>query len=162
MPELLWIARGGEVVERQRRRAAGGVDGHVLAHGERQRDGLAGTEVAARRRFRQRRHRRRRGVDLRAGLGQAAQRQVGGIAGTVGNRGAVEIDRRCRQCSGVLPGRHRVAEGQRIAGAADITGGAEIVERQRRRAAGGVDGHVLAHGERQRDGLAGTEVAARR
>ena len=106
--------------------------------------------------------RRRRGVDLRAGLGQAAQRQVGGIAGTVGNRGAVESDRGCRQCSGVLPGRHRVAEGQHIAGAADITGGAEIVERQRRRAAGGVDGHVLAHGERQRDGLAGTEVAARR
>ena len=103
---------------------------------------------------------RRRGVDLRAGLGQAAQRQVGGIAGTVGNRGAVESDRGCRQCSGVLPGRHRVAEGQHIAGAADITGGAEIVERQRRRAAGGVDGDVLAHGERQRDRTAGADVPA--
>ena len=31
-------------------------------------------------------------IDLRAGLGQAAERQVGGIAGAVGDGGGIEID----------------------------------------------------------------------
>ena len=87
MPEPLAIGRGAAVVERQRRRAAR--DRHRLAHVDRQRDGLAGVEVASRRdagaRRRHRRYRRRRGVDLRAGLGQAGQREVGGIAGAVGD-----------------------------------------------------------------------------
>ena len=78
------------------------------------------------------------------------------------DRGTVEVDRRHHQVGGVLTSRHRVAEGQRIgARAADIGGGADVVERQRRRAAGRVDRHVLAHGERQRDGFAGAKVAAR-
>ena len=137
-------------------------DRHRLAQVERQRDGLAGIEVAARGRLRQRRDGRRGGVDLRAALGQAGEREIGGIAGAVLNGGAVEVYRRRRQVGGVLPGGHGVAEGQRIgAGAAGIGGGAAVVERERRRAAG-VDRHRLAHVERQRDGLAGIEVAARR
>ena len=49
------------------------------------------------------------------------------------------------RCGGVLASSQRVAEGQRIgAGAADIGGGAAIVERQRRRAAG--NRHRLADG----------------
>ena len=91
-----------------------------LAHVERQRYGLAGIESPL---DGDRRpsddDRRRRGVDLRAGLGQAGERQIGGIAGAVGDGGAVEIDRRHRQVGGVLTGRNRVAEGQRAgAGAA--------------------------------------------
>ena len=79
---------------------------------------------------------RRRGVDLRAALGQAGERQIGGIAGTVGDGGGVEIDRGRRQPGRVLPGAHGVAEGQRrAAGTAAIGRGAAIVERQRRRAA---------------------------
>ena len=63
-----------------------------------------------------------------------------------------------RQVGGVLPGRHRVAEGQRVAaGAAGIGGGAAVVERQRRRAAR--DRHRLAQVDRQRDHVAGVEVA---
>ena len=66
---------------------------------------------------------------------------------------AVEVGR-------VLPGADGVAEGQRAgARAADIGGGAAVVEGERRRAAG--DRHRLAEVERQRDGLAGVEVAAR-
>ena len=104
------IGRGAAVVERQRRRAAR--HRHRLAQVERQRHGLAGIKVAAAAadagsRRHQRRHRRRRGVDLRAALGQAGQRQVGGIAGAVGDRRAVEIDRRHRQVGRVLPGRRR-------------------------------------------------------
>ena len=58
------------------------------------------------------------------------------------------------------PAADGVAEGQRIgAGAADVGGGAAVVERQRRRAAR--HRHRLAQVERQRDGLAGIEVAAR-
>ena len=73
---------------------------------------------------------RRGGVDLRAGLGQAAQRQVGGIARAVSDRRRVEIDRGRREAGRVLPGRHRVAEGQRTgAGAAGIGRGGAIVER---------------------------------
>ena len=91
------IGGGAAVVERQRRGAAG--HRHRLAQVERQRDGLAGIEVAARRRLRQRRYRRRRGVDLRAALGQAGEREVGGIAGAVGDGRAVEIDGGRRQRS---------------------------------------------------------------
>ena len=65
------------------------------------------------------------------------------------------------RADGVLPGADRVAEGQRIgAGAARVGGGAAVVEGQRRGAAG--HRHRLAQVERQRDGLAGIEVAARR
>ena len=61
----------------------------------------------------------RRGVDLRAALGQAGEREVGGIAGAVGDGRGVEIDRGGGESGGVLPGGHGVAEGQRIgAGAA--------------------------------------------
>ena len=80
--------------------------------------------------------RRRRGVDLRAGLGQAGERQVGGIAGAIRDGRRVEIDRRRGQAGGVLPGADRVAEGQRVgAGAAGVGRGAAVVEGQRRRAA---------------------------
>ena len=152
------IGRGAAVVERQRRRAAR--DRHRLAHVERQRDGLAGVEIAARRRLRHRRYVGDRGVDLRAGLGQAGERQAGGVAGAVSDGCRVEVDRGHRQGGGVLPGRDRVAEGQRHgAGAAGIGRGAAIVERQRRRAAR--HRHRLAQVERQRDRLAGVEVAAR-
>ena len=100
------------------------------------------------------------GVDLRAALGQAGEREIGGIAGAVGDGRGVEIDRgggEGRRCS---VRRHGVAEGQRIgAGAAGIGGGAAVVEGQRRGAAR--DRHRLVEVERQRDGLAGIEVAAR-
>ena len=89
------------------------------------------------------------------GLRQAggAQRIAGEVADGAGDPGHL-------QRGGVLLGRDRVAEGQRTgAGAADITGGAAIVERQRRRA-GDVD--RLAHVERQRQRLAGIVVARRR
>ena len=70
----------------------------------------------------------------------------------------VEIDGGGGEARGVLPGADGVAEGQRIgAGAAGIGGGAAVVERQRRRAAG--DRHRFVQVERQRDGLAGIEVA---
>ena len=50
------------------------------------------------------------------------------------------------QIGRVLPGRHRVAKGQRIgAGAAGIGRRGAVVERQRRRAAG--NRHRLAHGQ---------------
>ena len=59
------------------------------------------------------------------------------------------------------PAADGVAEGQSVgAGAAGIGGGAAVVERQRRRAAR--DRHRFVEVERQRDGLAGIEVAARR
>ena len=40
-----------------------------------------------------RRDGRCRGVDLRAALGQTGEREVGGIAGAVGDGGGIEIDR---------------------------------------------------------------------
>ena len=108
-----------------------------------------------------RRDGRRCGVDLRAALGQAGEREVGGIAGAVGDGRGVEIDGGGGEGRGVLPGGDGVAEGQRIAaGAARIGGGAAVVEGERRRAAR--DRHRLAEVECQRDGLAGIEVAARR
>ena len=56
------------------------------------------------------------------------------------------------------PAANRVAEGQRIgAGAARVGGGAAIVEGERRGAARNRD--RLVQVERQRDGLAGIEVA---
>ena len=86
--------------------------------------------------LRDHRRRRRSGIDLRAALGQAGQRQVGGIAGPVGDGRGIEIDRGGGQGGRVLPGADGVAEGQRVgAGAAAIGRGAAVVERQRRRAA---------------------------
>ena len=153
------VGRGATIVERQRRRAAR--HRHRLAQIERQRHRLAGIEVAARRRLHNRTDRRARGVDLRAALGQAAQRQAGGIAGTIGDGGGVEIDCGRRQSRRVLSGADRIAEGQGAgAGAADISGRAAVVERQRRRAAR--HRHRLAQVKRQRDSLAGIKVAARR
>ena len=140
--------------------AAGGIDRDVLAHGQRIGNGLAGVEVAARRRLRNCADHRCHGVDLRAALGQAGERQVGGIAGTVGDGGGVEIDRGGGEGGGVLAGADGVAEGQRAgAGAAAIGRGAAVVERERRGAAG--NGDRLAQVQRQRDGLAGIKVAAR-
>ena len=64
-------------------------------------------------------------------------REVGGIAGAIGDGGAHWLDRRHRQIRRVLAGADRVAEGQRAgAGAAGIGRRAAVVERQRRRAAG--------------------------
>ena len=72
-----------------------------------------------------------------------------------------EIDRRHRQVGGVLAGRHRVAEGQRIAaGAAGIGRGAAVVERQRRGAAR--NRHRLAQVDRQRHHAAGRRDRPRR
>ena len=65
---------------------------------------LAGIEVAARRRLGQRRYGRRDGVDLRAALGQAGEREIGGVAGAVGDGRRVEIDGGGGKRRGVLPG----------------------------------------------------------
>ena len=79
-------------------------------------------------------------------------------AGAVRDGGRVEVDRGDRQVGGVLAGRNRVAEGQRIgAGAAGIGRGAAVVESQRRRTAR--NRHRLAHIERQRYHTADTNVA---
>ena len=111
------IGGGAAIVERQRRGAAG--DRDRLIEVERERDGLAGIEVAARRRLDQRRDGRRCGVDLRAALGQTGEREIGGIAGAVGDGRGVEIDGGGGEARGVLPGADGVAEGERIgAGAA--------------------------------------------
>ena len=60
-----------------------------------------------------------------------------------------------------MPGADGVAEGEGIgAGATAVGGGAAVVEGERRGAAR--DRHRLAQVERQRDRLAGIEVAARR
>ena len=59
------------------------------------------------------------GVDLRAALGETGEREIGGIAGAVGDGRGVEIDGGGGERRGVLPGSHGVAEGERIgAGAA--------------------------------------------
>ena len=90
-----------------------------------------------------RRDSRRYGVDLRAALGQAGEREIGGIAGAVVDGRGVEIDGGGGQARSVLPGADGVAEGQRVgAGAAGIGGGAAVVEGQRRGAAR--DGDRLA------------------
>ena len=104
---------------------------------ERQRDGLAGIEVAARRVTPPATRSSACGVDLRAALGQAGEREVGGIAGAVGDGRRIEIDGGRGEGGGVLPGADGVAEGERIgAGAAGVGGGAAVVEGERRRAAG--------------------------
>ena len=132
---------------------------HRLAHGERQRHRLAGVKVAVQRRFRYPHHRRYGGVDLqRSGRVGHRAREVGGIAGTVGDGRRVLIDRRDCEVGRVLSGTDRIAEGQRAgAGPAGIGCHAAIVERQCRRAAG--YRHRLAQIERQCHGLAGIEVA---
>ena len=84
------------------------------------------------------------------------------VAQRIGHQGpqSLPIDRCHRQRRGILPGRHRVAEGQRIgAGAAGIGRGAAVVERQRRRAA---DRHRLAHIERQGERVAAAVTARSR
>ena len=155
------IGSGAAVVKRQRRRAAGSVDGHDLAHAERNCDRFAGVEVAARRRLGQRRYGRRDGIDLRSALGQAGEREIGGVAGNVLHRSGVEIDGGSGEGRGVLSGADSVAECQRIgAGTAAIGGGAAVVERQRRGAA--CDRHRFVEIEAEGDGLAGIEVAVRR
>ena len=152
------VGGSATVVEGQRRRAT--CHRHRFAQIQGQRNGLAGIEFAAGGRFHQRRNSRRKGVDLRAALGQAGEREVGGIAGAVGDGRRVEIDGGGGEGRRVLPGADGVAEGQRVgAGAAGVGGGAAVVEGQRRRAAR--HRHRLAQVERQRDGLAGIEVAAR-
>ena len=156
------VGRGAAVVERQRRRAAR--DRHRLAQVQRQRHHAARLQVAgagrdAGARRHHRRHRRRRGVDLQ-GAGRVGHRagEIGGIAGAVRDGRRTEIDRRHRQVGGVLPGRHRVAEGQRARSRAACIGrGAAVVERQRRRAAR--DRHRLAQVQRQRHHAAGRQVA---
>ena len=75
----------------------------------------------------------RGGVDLRAVLSEAGEREVGGIARAVGDRSTVEIDRGGCECAGVLPGADGVAESQRIgSGAAGVGRGAGVVEGDRR------------------------------
>ena len=76
------------------------------------------------------------GIDLRAALGQAGERQVGSVAGPIGDAGGVQIDRGGGEGGGVLSRTDGVVEGQCAgAGTADIGGGAAVVERQRRGAA---------------------------
>ena len=142
--------RGAAAVVEGQRRRAGDIDG--LAHVERQRQRLAGIVVA--RGGRDRRHRGRGGVDDDARKRLRQVRRAQRVAGQVGDGAG---DPRHRQAGRILPGPHRVAEGQRIgAGAAGVRRGAAVVERQRR-GAGDIDG--LAHVERQRERLAGIVVA---
>ena len=76
------------------------------------------------------------------------ERQVGGIAGAVGDGRRIEIDRGGGEAGRVLAGADGIAEGQRTgAGAAGIGRGAAVVEGQRRGAAG--HRHRLAQVERQ-------------
>ena len=91
------VGCGAAVVEGQRRRATAGVDGHRFAHVERQRYRGAGSRTPIDR-VHHRRDSRRRGIDLRAGLGQAGQRRVGGVAAAVRDGRPVEIERgRCKR-----------------------------------------------------------------
>ena len=155
------ISRHTAVIEGERRRAAG--DRHRLGKVECQGYCAAGIKIASsgidpRSRCHHRRDCWRRGIDLRAALGQADKRQVGGIAGAIGDGRGIEIDCRRHQVRRILTRRNRIAEGQRIAaGTAGIGRHTAIVKRQRRRAAG--DRHRLAHAERQRHDLAGIEIA---
>ena len=75
--------------------------------------------------------RRRHGVDLqcagRVGYGACKN---GGVARCVSHRGRTQIDRRHREVGRVLPGRHRIAEGQGLsAGPARVGRRATVVER---------------------------------
>ena len=107
-------------------------------------------------------HRRRRGVDLQR-PGRIADRtsEAGRRPRPVLDGRRVQVDRGHRQVGGVLAGRHRVAEGQRIgAGSAGIGRRAAVVERQRRRAAG--NRHRLVHIDGQRHNGANPDVAGAR
>ena len=98
---------------------------------------------------------------MRSALGQAGEREVGGIAGAVGDGRRVEIDGSRGEGRRILAGADGVAEGQRVgAGASGVGGGAAIVEGQRRGATR--DGDRFIEVKREGDGLAGIEVAARR
>ena len=152
---------GGDaaVVERERRCAAS--DGDCLVEVQCQRRGLAGVEVACRRRLGQGRDGRYYGVDLRAALGKTREREIGGIAGAVRDGRGVEIDGGGGERRGVLSRRHGVAEGEGIAaGAAGIGGDTAIIESERRGAAGNGDDFIEIEGEG--DGGAGVEVAGGR
>ena len=154
------VGGGSAVVKGERRRPAG--DRYILAEAERHCHGLAGVEIAGLRQIADCGDGRRGGVDLRAALGQAGQRQAGGVAGAVGDRDAGrQVERGGGEGGRVLAGRHGGIEGQRIgARAAGVGRGSAVVEGQRRRSAR--DRHRFAEAERQGDGLARIEIAARR
>ena len=160
MPEPPRIGGDAAIVEGQRRGAAG--DRDRLVQVEREGDGLAGVEVAG--------WRATRSSDAMVGV-------VVSICGPLWVRPESErlaalpapslivaelrLTAVAARLGGVLPGTDGVAEGQRIgAGAAGIGGGAAVVEGERRGAAG--DRHRLVQVERQRDRLAGIEIAAGR
>src|SRR5260221_176788 len=76
-----------------------------------------------------RRHRRRRGVDLQE-TGRVAHRtrNAGIITARTPDRRAIPVERGDRKIVGVLPSANRVAEGQRVAtGATGVARGAAIV-----------------------------------
>src|SRR5205807_1837017 len=106
-------------VGRERRRAARGVDRDDLGEIDRQGDDVAGIQIAAAvgdagtgRGNRGDRGGGRVDDQRASGIGYRA-RQVSVGGGRVLNGGAVEIERGHRQSARVLPGQHRVAEGQR-------------------------------------------------
>ena len=101
------------------------------------------------------------GVDLRAALGETREREVGGIAGAVGDGCGIEIDGGGGERRGVLAGSHGVAEGEGIAaGTARIGGGTAIIESEHGRAAG--NRNHLAHVQLEYNGVANVEIVARR
>ena len=146
------IGRRRAIVQRQRRP---GADGQSLARRQGERHGLAGGEVGAvRGHVGQRRNRRRDRVDLDVSV-RAHPRLSQRIAGAVDDRAAVAGD---LEVADVLPGRHRVDEGQGVAARARRIGRRRaIVQRQRRP---GADGQSLARRQGERHGLAGGEVGA--
>ena len=104
------------------------------------------------------RHRRRR-VDLQGAgrIGHDAG-QIGVVARDALNRRPVEVERGNGKVAGVLPGRNRIAEGQRVgSGAADIACRSTAVQHQRRCAARNGDGFAQCHS--QRDNMTCIEIA---
>ena len=128
------IGCGATVIECERRRAAG--DGDRLAQVSVSVTVLPALRSPLEGDPHNRVDHRRRGIDLRAALGQATERRVDSIAGTVGDGRGIEID--CGRCESrrVLSGADNVAEGEGVAArAAGIGRGAAIIEGERRRAA---------------------------
>ena len=156
------VACGPTTVERQRWYAARNRD--HLARAERQRDHVAGIEVTVATCIdpaagcRNRWHRRGRRIDPQnAGRVRYCTRNIGVVACGVADRCSVQVEGRHRKVAAVLSGANRVAEGQSVAaGAARVACSATTVERQRWYAARNRD--HLAHGERQRDHVAGIEI----